>query len=373
MQIEKVETFPLFYHLEEPYGDANGLKAYRSLFLIRLVTHAGIVGWGECKGWLPQLETQFQQWVIPFLRGKHVMEEARWLPLLQQESAALAAGVSMALTEIKATCAGLSLVDWWGGCRHEQIPVYASFQSYSGRIDWMERSIERVESAFDAGFRQFKVKVGGRTFCEDKKHIRALQERLCEAGEVALDANQSYDVGTALKWNEVFSDQCHWMWFEEPLPIQQVDGYRLLRQHALLPIAGGERLPTTASFLPLLQEGALDIIQPDLLHLGGVESFRQSLYLGRHFGTRITPHTYDGPLSRLYALCAQSTLPAWSKMQGDGIEPIEWDWMENSLNQLISLMPEGGQVPIPQGTGIGVEWDEERLTYLRWDGRSFTP
>lgn len=53
--IERVETYPLLYRLPQAYGDANGYKRYRSTFLVRIITRAGIDGWGKssigCRHW----------------------------------------------------------------------------------------------------------------------------------------------------------------------------------------------------------------------------------------------------------------------------------------------------------------------------------
>lgn len=371
MKIRQIETYPLYYPLSEPYGDANGYKYYRSCFMFRIITDSGIDGWGECVDWLPALETGFQNRIIPYLLGKPVNQRLELTEKVGKWQARIGAGVSMALTEIMAKAAGLSITDLWGGARRKRIPVYASFQSYTPRTDWMQVSLKRVEHAAGQGFRQVKVKIGGKTFAEDREHIALLQDRLNGQLQIAVDANQSYDAKTALKWNRVFKDTDNWLWFEEPMPLQSPEDYGWLRQQCLIPVAGGENLPSPEVFSTWMKTRALDLIQPDAMHMKGIDPFRGILAMARYQGVRISPHAYDGILSRLYAILAQACLPPWSKMDGDGIEPLEWDVMENPFTSLFHLPVKNGEVTIPSGIGLGTEIDWQRLESLRWDGTAY--
>ncbi|KKO52530.1 mandelate racemase/muconate lactonizing enzyme family protein [Paenibacillus sp. DMB20] len=368
MNIASVETFPLFYPLKRPYGDANGFKHYRSLFLFRITTQSGIVGWGECADWLPVLKKGFEDRIIPYLIGKPALNRLELVNHIQQWHQRAAAGVSMALTEIAAKYAGLSICDLWGGSWRNSIPVYASIQSYSDREDWEQHSLDLVEKAAISGFNQVKVKVGGKTFKEDRSHIQKLQGQFSGSCDLILDANQSYDLAAAREWEKVFSKSDNFLWFEEPLPMNRVEDYKMLRSSLSVPLAGGENLKNSKDFLPLLREGALDITQPDPSHEVGMDEYRQTLSFSRSFGIRTSPHTYDGALSRLYALFAQACLPPWSKMEKEDIEPVEWDVMDNPFTSITPVQAMAGKVTIPVGTGIGLELDEQILKRYRWDG-----
>ncbi|MFD2371090.1 mandelate racemase/muconate lactonizing enzyme family protein [Brevibacillus sp. GCM10020057] len=368
MQIERVETYPLLYRLPQAYGDANGYKRYRTSYLIRLITRSGIDGWGEIIDWLPTLHRGFQERIIPFLLGKLATDRLTITDVISKWHQRSAAGVSIALTEIVAKRAGLSVCELWGGKFHRQIPVYASFQSYREQGDWAESSIRFVTEQIRAGHKRVKVKIGGRSIAEDQAHIDRLMQSLPPDVLVALDANQSYDLAHARLWERIFWRYTNWMWLEEPMPLERTQEYVKLRAALSVPLAGGENLVSCAQFLPLYQAGALDIAQPDLQHTHGIDSYRTHLQMARQFGYRISPHSFDGGLSRLYTLFAQACLPAWSKMDADPIEPVEWDVMENPFSQLFPLQPVNGAVTIPEGAGIGIEPDWELIHAMRWDG-----
>lgn len=369
--IERIDTFPMIHRLKAPYGDANGYKEYRTCFLFRITTRSGVEGWGECIDWLPTLEQGFRQRIIPFLLGKPVLDRMQLVKTVEKWHLRAAAGVSMALTEIAAKMGGFSVTELWGGKWREQVPVYASFQSYTDREDWSDESLRLVEKAVDAGYGMVKVKTGGKPFMEDEAHIVRILRTLEGKGRVAVDANQSYDVAEAERWLRVFTRWDNILWFEEPLPLDQTAGYRMLRETLPVPIAGGENLAGGSAFLPLLRENAVDIIQPDVMHVKGIDEYRSILELGRYFGIRVSPHAYDGVLSRFYAILAQSCLSPWSKMKEADIEPVEWDVMENPFNRLILLSPEAGMVRLPDGPGLGVELDLEMMEAFRWDGTPY--
>jgi D-galactarolactone cycloisomerase len=372
VQIERIETFPLLHRLRKPYGDANGYKKYRSCYLIRIITRCGVDGWGEIVDWLPTLHLGFQERIIPYLLGKPATERLKLVRVIGKWHHRAAAGVSMALTEIAAKAAGLSVCELWGGMFHPTVPVYASFQSYREEDNWQELSLRLVLEKVQAGYQRLKVKIGGRTLQEDHAHIERLLNDLPSAVQLAVDANQSYDLATARQWERLFSRYGNWMWLEEPMPMERAEEYGKLRQSLSIPIAGGENLVRCAQYLPLLKQGAVDIVQPDPMHAEGIDGYRCNLELARQFGLRVSPHTFDGALARLYALFAQACLPPWSKMDGETIEPVEWDVMENPFSELIHLKPIGGQASVPPGPGIGVELDRDVINAMRWDGCAYT-
>lgn len=367
-----METFPLLYPLSQPYGDANGYKKYRTCFLFRVTTSSGISGWGECIDWLPLLEKGFNERIIPYLVGKEATQRLQLVKTIKKWDQRAATGVSMALTEIVATYAGLNVCDFWGGRWRDQVPVYASFQSYTEREDWIKRSLQHVEETISNGYVQLKVKIGGRAIEEDQSHIQSIQDLVEGKAKLALDGNESYDLSTTRRWSKLFTKWDNLLWLEEPMPLEHVKDYKLLRASLDIPLAGGENLTSATKFLPLLTEGALDIIQPDVMHQDGIDGFRDTLQLSRHFGVRCSPHAFDGILSRLYAIFAQSCLPPWSKMDEHNIEPVEWDVMENPFTDLLTIKPIGGYVNVPKGVGIGVEMNMDKVKAFLWNRRAYT-
>ncbi|MGO0062043.1 mandelate racemase/muconate lactonizing enzyme family protein [Brevibacillus fluminis] len=374
LTIERVETYPLLYRLQEPYGDANGYKQYRSCYLIRVITIDGVDGWGECIDWLPTVDVGFHKRIIPFLIGKNAANRLALTGAIKKWHQRAATAVSMALTEIVAKWAGISVCELWGGRLHEQIPVYASMQSYVERSDWQKQSLRKVEQALVSGFSLMKLKIGGKPLAVDQAHIDQVVSFVDGRAQIALDANQSYDLASARNWERCFQ---RWSqpiaWLEEPLPLVQTQAphYHMLRQSLSVPIAGGENLGGLEAFLPFLRSESFDLVQADPQHHDDLEAYRCTLAGSRQFGARCSPHTFDGALSRLYALMAQALLPPYSKMPDQAIEPIEWDVMENPLTQLFFIRLANGYATVPSGSGIGCEPDMAIIRAYGWDGGTY--
>lgn len=371
MKIRNVETFPLLYRLPMPYGDANGMKRFRVCYLIRIEADSGAYGWGECVDSLETLHKDFHTKLIPYLIGQSVANRRQLIRSIKKQHPRAASAVSMALAEITASHAGLHVCDLWGGRFRDKVPVYASYQSYSENADWQKQSTQAVERAAAEGFQLFKVKIGGKSIHEDQEHISSIRNTLSSGMQLILDANQSYDTAAALGWRSFLENMPEVLWLEEPLQIKFTAEYGLLRQRMPVPLAGGENIEAAADFLPLFLQRALDYITPDPLHVTGIDEYLATLNMGRAFGIRVTPHTYDGALTRLYALYAQASLEPFSKMEPDAIEPVEWDAMDNPFTKLISIQPVNGEVVLPSGTGIGAEIDKEMLSFYQWDGSSY--
>lgn len=371
MKISRVETYPMLYPLPVPYGDANGFKRYRSTFVIRVVTEDDVDGWGECADWLPALKTGFEQRIIPYLIGRNARLRSETVAVIANWHRRAAAAIDMALIEIAAKSAGVHVCELWGGRLRDEVPVYASFQSYLEEEGWREASLRNVQRAADSGFRLAKVKIGGKPIAEDQRHIKLLQGELGSALGFMLDGNESYDAAAVKSWIPLLEEWNNVIWLEEPIPFRLAPEYAALREMLPIPLAGGENLPGTEALVPLLEGRALDIYQPDPMHQAGIDAFRQSLHTARLFGFRVSPHCYDGSIARMYALFAQACLPSWSKMNPEQIEPVEWDFMDNPLGAIMPLAVRNGAVAVPQGAGTGLEPDLELIRAYLWDGGSY--
>jgi L-alanine-DL-glutamate epimerase-like enolase superfamily enzyme len=89
-----------------------------------------------------------------------------------------------------------------------------------------------------------------------------------------VDANQSLTTAEALRRGRAFEDLgC--VWWEEPIPADDIDGYAALAEALDMPVATGENLYTAADFARFLRRDAVDIVQPDLRRAGGPTALLQ--------------------------------------------------------------------------------------------------
>ncbi len=196
------------------------------------------------------------------------------------------------------------------GTYRTEIPVYGSggWLSYS-----TEELIEEVSGYKKRGFRSVKIKVGSPDWRTDLERLKMVRSAIGNNIGIMMDANQGMDFSSALQLSMAARD-LGINWFEEPVCHTDFDGYRSLKNHAGISLAMGEREYNTIALRELLLRQAIDIWQPDILRIGGVEEWRKSASLAESFNVPVLPHyykDYDVPL-----LC---TIP-----NGKGAESFDW-------------------------------------------------
>jgi L-alanine-DL-glutamate epimerase-like enolase superfamily enzyme len=173
------------------------------------------------------------------------------------------------------------------GTRRDQVTMFSS-----GRYSPMlatERIIANALEELGGGMRAIKLRIGGRSRDADLKRVEAVREAV--GGDVVLlvDAAELLTLDEAL-WLAPRLEQLGVQRFEEPLPTEEIDDYRRLRDCSAVDIAFGEHLFTHAEFLRALEAGAADVLNPDVAIVGGVTEFMRVCELAESFGCGISPH-----------------------------------------------------------------------------------
>lgn len=196
------------------------------------------------------------------------------------------------------------------GTHRTKIPLYGS----GGWLSYTPAElINEVTNYKKRGFGAVKIKVGHADWREDLERLKKVRDAVGNDIGIMMDANQGMEVPTALQLARA-ARELNIQWFEEPISHSDFQGYQQLKQHAGISIAMGEREYSTVPLRELLTRNAIDIWQPDLLRLGGVEAWRASAALAGGFNVPVLPHyykDYDVPL-----LC---TIP-----NGQGAESFDW-------------------------------------------------
>ena len=181
------------------------------------------------------------------------------------------------------------------GTYRDKVPVYGSggWLGYS-----MEEMIEEVTRYAKRGFHAVKIKVGSPELDRDVERLARAREALGPHIKLMIDANQGMNVPSALALaRRIQAFNIHM--FEEPIERTDFDGYECLRRQTGIPLAMGEREFDTTSLRALIRRKALDLWQPDILRLGGVEGWRESALLANGHRIPVLPHyykEYDVPL-----------------------------------------------------------------------------
>lgn len=196
------------------------------------------------------------------------------------------------------------------GTHSQKIPLYGSGGWISYTIDEL---LEEVSDYVSRGFKAVKIKVGSANWKTDLERLRKVRDTVGEEVNIMIDANQGMKLPEALQLAKA-ANELNINWFEEPLHHEDFDGYQSLKNQAGISLAMGEREFNTQPLIELIKRQSIDIWQPDILRIGGVEAWKESAAVAASFHIPVLPHyykDYDVPL-----LC---TIP-----NGSGAESFDW-------------------------------------------------
>ena len=228
------------------------------------------------------------------------------------------------------------------GGRSERLLAYAS----SGELVAPEERAERCVALVEAGVRAVKIRFHHGDWRTDVDVVRAVREAVGDRLEIMVDANQGWrmpgdreprwDVATAAQCARQLEDLGVY-WLEEPLRTEDAEGYASLRRRTSVRLAAGELVRQQHEARDLVVRGQIDVIQADVLFVGGIGGCRRIAALADLHGRAWSPHTWSnglGFLANLHAAIAFSPvpfvevpydLPAWAPERRDWLlpEPIE--------------------------------------------------
>ncbi|MEU8317406.1 mandelate racemase/muconate lactonizing enzyme family protein [Nonomuraea sp. NPDC048881] len=251
------------------------------------------------------------------------------------------AGIDLALWDLRCGATGLADVL---GRRREQVPAYGSGVNlhYS-----LEELTDQARRWVAAGYRGVKIKVGRPDLADDVARVAAVREVIGPDRLLMIDANQRWDLHRARRALSALREfDLHWI--EEPLPADDVAAHVELRRSTDVPVAVGENVYTVYGFRDLLTAGACDVVQPNVVRVGGVTPFLRIAELARAFDVPVHPHLL-GEVSGQLALA----LP---------LPPLAEDVEDASFARL-GLLAEPYPVRIEDGVlrvgghaGLGLRW-----------------
>ena len=176
---------------------------------------------------------------------------------------------------------------------------------------------------------------------------------MVDAGGSDAFWNQGYK--WALRTSKMLADY-DIAWFEEPLKPDALQDYILLRQHAPVPIAGGEVFTRRQAFQPWLQAGAFDIVQPDVTKVGGISEERRIGWMAQENGIRFIPHGWNTAIG----LAADLQL-ASAFSDTDLVEYITGSPYVDAIAAGGWRLDNEGMLSIPDAPGLGVTLDMDAV------------
>ena len=200
-------------------------------------------------------------------------------------------------------------------------PAYTTSPGWLGYSD--EKLARLAKEAVADGFRTIKIKVG-RDLADDVRRCRIAREAIGSGIGLAIDANQRWDVPTAITWLRALAD-FDIAWAEEPTNPDDILGHATIRRAvAPVPISTGEHTHNRIIFKQLFQAKAVDLVQIDAARVGGVNENLAILLMAAKFGVRVFPHAGGVGLCELVQHLAMADYLAISgSMEDRAIEYVD--------------------------------------------------
>jgi L-fuconate dehydratase len=242
------------------------------------------------------------------------------------------------------------------------------YQAYTTSAGWLgyddAKVVRLAQEAVADGFTLIKLKVGA-DFEDDRRRVRLVRDTVGPDVEMAIDANQRWDVDEAIDWVRGLAPY-GLRWIEEPTSPDDVLGMATIaRAVEPIAVATGEHVANRIIFKQLLQAEAISVLQLDACRVGGVNENLAILLLAAKFGVAVCPHAGGVGLCELVQHLAMADFVAVSgEMKGRVIEFV--DHLHEHFVDPVAV--KGGRYMAPVLPGFGARMHASSVTRFEFPG-----
>lgn len=295
--------------------------------------------------------------------------------------AALSA-IDIALWDLKGKHCGKSVAELLGGAKRLQLPAYASqLQNGWGSERQPARSPERYAEnalrAVDQGYETVKIDFlahrpdgGHYEFIETgrpsvglldvfRERIEAVRDAVGPQVDIAVEGHAVFDEVGAVSVGRI-AQEYGALFYEEPT-VSYPGVIRQVHEALEVPLALGERVYSCGQFLPFLEEGTVEILQPDAGTVGGISELVRVAQLVRRFGKAVMLHDCGTPLLNAATLQIEAALPEVT------LHEHHVNNLHDYNNRLATRTFEvhDGLISVPKDPGLGVEISSYAIEHSR--------
>ncbi|MGI8826802.1 MAG: galactonate dehydratase [Chloroflexota bacterium] len=342
---------------------------YRNFVFVKIETDEGIAGWGECS--LEGKEGAVMGAVDDYAReltGRdacaieaHIRTMTRdsfWMngPVLRSAMG----GLETAMWDVLGKWLGVPVHTLLGGRLRDEIEAYSNAWYFGART--AEDFAAAAELPLSSGYRALKFDPFGYASATQSTHelreavekVAAVRSAVGPDVRIGLDAHGRFGLMSALRLLREL-DRYDLYFVEEPLHPGDASGLEQVVRQSRIPIVLGERLYSRWEYRDLLERSLVPMIQPDVIHVGGILELRKIAAMAEVYGVAIAPHNAAGPISTAATLQVAACTPN-AEIQ-EMFAPQDAPWRDDLARPPIAVVD--GKVQIPHGPGLGIELDEE--------------
>ena len=352
----------------------------RYWILTKLTTTNGIVGWGEC--YASSVGPKTMEAVIRDVFERYFLNEnPENIEKLFRRVYSSGFTQRPDLT-VMGAFSGLEIACWdivgkhrerpvWallGGILNERIRVYSylyPLPQHDPDAFWHspEMSAESALELVQQGYTALKFDPAGpytmrgghmpalTDISRSVEFCRVLREAVGDRADLLFGTHGQFTTAATIRLGKEL-EPYRPLWFEEPLPPDNLLEFAQVAKSIRIPVATGERLCTKAEFGTLLRTGGASILQPALGRVGGIWEAKKIAAIAEVFNAQLAPHLYAGPVEWAANLQLAVTIPNLLM-----VETIETKFHEGLIRS--SIQVNEGFVGAPQAPGLGIEVDEE--------------
>lgn len=236
---------------------------------------------------------------------------------------------------------------------------------------------EKAKAAVARGVTAMKWDPFGKNYLEiSNKELDTALECVAEVRaavgkdvDLLIEGHGRFNIATGIKIAREL-EQFKPMWFEEPVPPDNLDALREVKSKSPVAISAGERLYTRWGYKQMFDLAAADFIQPDISHAGGISELKKIAAEAEYRYIGFAPHNPSGPVANAATLQLAAACPNFSILE---IMYSDVEWRREITNE--SLEYENGYIMIPDAPGLGIEIDEaacEKYPYKPHTLRHYT-
>lgn len=272
----------------------------------RVEADDGTVGWGEAYA-IPRRE----RGIAEFVRGLGAMLEA--LPDASPQSfrdnvtgwydeghlsidlSSAASALEVALWDIQGKRAGKPLCELLGTVVRRSLPLYANMDPLTPN-DPIDLLVERCVAIKEQGFDALKFyPMEYEPLDQATEAVRRVREAIGDEARMLLDIWALGDADHALEAAHAFAPFDPF-WFEEPIAGERIDEMAEIRRQVTMPIVTGERQMGRQHFRAVLEKQAADILNPDIVGVGGLQDIIEIAGMADAFDVLVAPHCWNSTL-----------------------------------------------------------------------------
>ena len=345
---------------------------------VRVTAEDGTQGWGQVSTYHSDITSQIlHRQVAPWTLGQETTNLDDLLDIVAEREHKFPgsylrramAGLDTAIWDMRGKKAEKSVTELLGGTPG-LIRAYAS--SMKRDITPKDEATRLKKLRDTQGFDAFKVRAGaevGRNQDEwpgrTEEIIPTMRRELGNEVDLLIDANSCYSPDRAIEVGHILQDNgfCH---YEEPCPYWELEQTKKVTDALTIDVTGGEQDCDLSTWKRMIEMRAVDIVQPDILYLGGISRTLRVVEMAQTAGLSVTPHCANMSMVTLFTMHLLRAISNAGKYLEFSIEGADYYPWQDGLFTSSPYKIEDGQARVTDAPGWGVEINPEWLARSKY-------